>query len=106
MRGPVKESSMNARVWYVNIFVRDFDRAVDFYQRALGLPLKFRHDEFGYASFETGAAGLALARIDPNDATQTQLVGRHTGVGLGVPDIQAAYKELTGKGVKFTMPPS
>ena len=97
---------MDARVWYVNIFVTDFDRAVTFYQQTLGLPLRFREEQFGYASFKTEGAGLALARVDPNAHNAAELVGRHTGVGLGVPDIDAAYKELAAKGVHFTMPPT
>lgn len=97
---------MDAKVWYVNIFVTDFDQAVNFYQQKLGLPLQFREEQFGYASFKTAGAGLALARVDPNAGNAAELVGRHTGIGLGVPDIDAAYKELTAKGVKFTMPPT
>jgi lactoylglutathione lyase len=92
---------MDARVWYVNIFATDFDRAVNFYQQKLGLPLRFRDEKFGYASFTTQGAGLAIARVEDQ-----ALVGRHTGIGLGVADIDAAYKELTAKGVKFTMPPT
>jgi predicted enzyme related to lactoylglutathione lyase len=92
------------RVWYVNLFVRDLERAVDFYQNKLGLPLRFRDDRFGYAAFATPGAGLSLARVDPDD--QGALVGRHTGVGLGVPDIHAAHAELAGRGVEFTMAPT
>lgn len=97
---------MATRLWYVNVFVRDFDRAVDFYQNQLGLPLRFKDGEFGYVSFETGAAGLALARVDPEAANADQLAGRFTGVGLGVPDLDKAYEELRGRGVEFTMPPA
>jgi predicted enzyme related to lactoylglutathione lyase len=97
---------MTARLWYVNIFVTDFNRAVDFYEKRLGLPLRFRDESFGYASFQTEGAGLALARVDPKAENAKQLVGRHTGVGLGVEDIRTAYEELKGKGVEFTMPPS
>jgi predicted enzyme related to lactoylglutathione lyase len=96
----------NARVWYVNIFVNDLDRAVHFYADTLGLPLKFSDEKFGYASFATPGAGLALARVEPDAADAAKLVGRHTGIGLGVPDIEAAYEELKGKGVRFTMPPT
>src|SRR5712692_2509106 len=96
----------NARVWYVNVFVGDFDRAVNFYTDTLGLPLKFRDEKFGYASFATEGAGLALARVEADAPDASKLVGRHTGIGLGVPDIQAAYEELKAKGVRFTMPPT
>jgi predicted enzyme related to lactoylglutathione lyase len=96
---------MTPRLWYVNVFVSDFDQAVDFYETKLGLPLKFRDEEFGYASFGTEGAGLALARVGPEDGAE-QLVGRQTGVGLGVRDLKAAYEEMRSSGVEFTMPPT
>ena len=96
----------NARVWYVNIYVRDFDRAVDFYENKLGLPLKFRDEKFGYASFNTEGAGLALARVERDAPNARELVGRHTGVGIGVPDLKATHEKLEAKGVQFTMPPT
>ena len=95
-----------AVIGYVTVFVRDFSRAVDFYEKTLGLPLAMRHDEFGYASFATGGARLALAEIDPNAADQAALVGRHTGVGVCVEDMEEAYQKLRAKGVEFPMPPS
>ena len=95
----------DTRLWYVNIFVTDLDRAVAFYEHTLGLPLKFKDAKFGYASFATEGAGLALARVDAH-AENASLVGRHTGVGLGVPDIQKAYQEWKAKGVQFSMPPT
>jgi predicted enzyme related to lactoylglutathione lyase len=97
---------MKATLWYVNIFVTDFDRAVDFYQNTLELPLAFRDDEFGYASFHPPGAGLSLARVDAGSADAASLVGRHTGVGLGVPDLHAAHAELESRGVEFTLPPT
>ena len=30
---------MSTRLWYATVYVRDFDRAVAFYQNMLGLPL-------------------------------------------------------------------
>jgi predicted enzyme related to lactoylglutathione lyase len=94
------------RLWYVNLFVSDLERAIEFYERKLGLPLRFRHDEFGYAAFGTEGAGLSLARVERGAENFAELVGRHTGVGLGVPDIHAAHAELAGRGVEFTMPPT
>lgn len=94
------------RIWYVNVFVRDFEQAVAFYEKTLGLPLSFKNEEHGYASFATSGAGLALARIDGDDALSNSLVGRHTGIGLGVPDLEAAYGELQAEGVHFLEPPT
>ena len=94
------------RVWYVNVFVSDLARSVDFYRGRLGLPLAFADEEHGYASFETDGVRLGVARVDPADAASATLLGRHTGVGLGVPDLDAAYERLRGEGVAFPMAPT
>jgi len=62
---------------YVNIFVSNFQKSLDFYQATLGLPLIFADEEFRYASFATPGAQLAIVETD-----QAELVGRHTGIGL------------------------
>ena len=94
------------RVWYVNVFVRDFPAAVEFYKEKVGLDLAFRDEEFGYASFATEGAGFALSRVDPAQEDVDRLVSRHTGIAIGVPDIHAAYEEMKGRGVEFPMPPT
>ena len=94
------------RLWYANIFVTDLTRAVEFYQRTLGLPLQFQHEEFGYASFAPEGMRFGIARVDPNAPESQSLVGRHTGLGWGVPDLDAAYAHLKAKGVRFTMAPT
>lgn len=97
---------LNPRLWYVNVFVTDLERAVAFYRDTLGLPLQFQEQQFGYASFAPEGIRLGLARVDPNAPESTSLVGRHTGVAFGVPDLDAAHAQLAAKGVRFTMPPS
>jgi lactoylglutathione lyase len=96
----------NARLWYVNVFVRDLKRAVEFYRDALGLPLQFEDEKFGYASFAPEGLRLGIARVDASAPELASLVGRHTGVGFGVPDLDAAYEELKAKGVPFPMSPA
>jgi predicted enzyme related to lactoylglutathione lyase len=89
------------RIWYVNIFVSDFDRALSFYTNSLGLQTVVKDPDFGYASFQTEGAGFAFARTD--DAA---LVGRHTGIGWGVADVDESHRELVEKGVEFESPPT
>jgi len=92
------------RLWYVNVFVTDLERAIDFYGSALGLALRHADREHGYASFDAGPVSLGIARVD--DAPERAgLVGRHTGVGLGVADLEASYAALREKGVPFSMAP-
>jgi catechol 2,3-dioxygenase-like lactoylglutathione lyase family enzyme len=97
---------LNPRLWYVNVFVTDLTRAVEFYRDTLGLPLRFQEEQFGYASFTPEGVRLGIARVDSNTPESSSLVGRHTGVGFGVPDLDAAYAQLKGKGVRFTMVPT
>ena len=33
-------------------------------------------------------------------------MGRHTGVGFGIPDLETSYTELESRGVVFKMKPS
>jgi predicted enzyme related to lactoylglutathione lyase len=96
------EASMSdLKIGYVNVFVKDFGRAVDFYSNTLGLQLIMREDEFGYASFEAGPITIALAETE-----DSKLVGKHTGIGFIATDIDITYNELLDKGVEFTMPPT
>lgn len=88
---------------YVNVFVSDLDRAVDFYGGPLGLALEFASPEHGYASFSAGRVRLGLAVAG---ADQHALIGRHTGIGLDVADLEAEHARLAAQGVRFTMPPT
>lgn len=92
------------RIRYANVFVSDLERAVRFYQGSLGLKLRHAAPEHGYAAFDAGAVSLGLAAV-ASDAPEAGLVGRHTGVGLGVADLEAAYRELCERGVHFRQPP-
>ena len=91
------------QIAYVNVFVSDLERALEFYEAKLGLELEHSAPEHGYASLSAGPVrlGLAVAGADQQD-----LLGRHSGVGLAVSDLEAEYTRLSGLGVTFTMPPS
>jgi lactoylglutathione lyase len=88
---------------YVNIFVSDLTKATEYYRDKLGLELQFSSQEHGYASFTAGSVRLGVALPGPD---QTELVGRHTGVGLEVANLEAEHTRLTELGVQFTMPPT
>ncbi|MBX3675363.1 MAG: VOC family protein [Burkholderiales bacterium] len=91
------------RISYVNVFVNDLPGAIAFYRDKLGLPLQFSSPEHGYASFSAGGIRLGVAVAG---AEQAQLVGRHSGIGFDVPDLEAEHARLSGLGVRFTMPPT
>jgi len=91
-------------LWYSNFFISDFDRSLTFFRDQLGLKVIQADEAFGYASFDTGAAYIAFAKVDMTE--QPELVGRHTGIGLAAEDINLAYEQLLAAGVEFEMPPT
>ena len=91
------------QIAYVNLFVSDLHRAVEFYTTKLGFELEFSDSEHGYASLSAGPVRLGLALPGPD---QQDLVGRHTGIGLAVSDLKMEHVRLTGLGVSFTMKPT
>src|SRR5262245_16887416 len=91
------------QIAYVNVFVSDLSRAIEFYQSKLGLKLEHTSPEHGYALLSAGPVRLGLAVAG---ADQQQLVGRHTGIGLAVSDLESEHRRLAKRGVAFTMPPT
>lgn len=89
------------RIGYINVFVSDLIRARTFYTNVLGLTPITNDPEHGYLSFHAGTVSLGIAQTD--DAS---LVGRHTGAGFMVEDIDKTYEELSSRGVVFHMPPT
>ncbi len=89
------------RLSYVNVTVSDVDRAVAFFRDTVGLPLNFADADFGYASFASAGASFAVVQ-----APEGEEVGRHTGIGFTVEDLDTAHASLVEKGVVFTRPPT
>ena len=88
---------MQTQLSYVIKFVADMDKAVKFHRDVLSLKLKFESP--GWSEFETGETTLALhPASDKNPAGKVEL-------GFTVSDVEAFYREMTGKGVLFSMPP-
>ena len=82
---------------YVIKFVADMDKAVKFYRDVLGLKMKFESP--GWSEFVTGETTLALhPASEKNPAGKVEL-------GFTVADVEAFYREMTAKGVLFSMPP-
>ena len=86
---------------YVNVFVTDLERALGFYTDLLGFKKLMADTDHGYASLQAGPITLGLAQV----GEQPALIGRHTGVGLAVDDLEAEYARLAKAGVRFASPP-
>jgi lactoylglutathione lyase len=82
---------------YVIKFVSDMGKAVNFYRNVLGLQLKFESP--GWSEFVTGETTLALhPASDKNPAGKVEL-------GFTVADVEIFYRDMSAKGVLFSMPP-
>jgi len=89
------------KIGYANIFVSNIGESITFYRDVLGLKLNQADATHGYASFDAGPISFGIAQTD--DAS---LIGRHTGLGFIVDDIDAVYGALKDKGVHFELPPT
>lgn len=88
---------MKTQLRYAIKFVADMDQAVKFYRDTLGLQLKFQSP--GWTEFATGETTLALhPASDQNPAGRIEL-------GFAVSDVEAFYRDMSTKGVLFSMPP-
>jgi uncharacterized glyoxalase superfamily protein PhnB len=82
---------------YVIKFVSDMGKAVNFYRDMLGLQLKLESP--GWSEFVTGETTLALhPASDKNPAGKVEL-------GFTVADVEIFYRNMSAKGVLFSMPP-
>lgn len=89
------------------VYISNMDRSIEFYRDKLGLPLRYRTDE--WTEFETGHTTLAL---HVGEKTQ-QSMGRKTmspvpgycDIGFNVDNIDEAYRVLKERGVAFVMEP-
>jgi lactoylglutathione lyase len=82
---------------YAIKFVADMDKAVKFYRDVLGLQLKFESPD--WSEFVTGETTLALhPASDKNPAGKIEL-------GFTVADVEVFYRDMSAKGVLFSMPP-
>lgn len=94
------------RLAAVRVQVHGLDRALDFYGRQLGLPLKVDGRPLGWCVFALGEVDLVIESV-ASDAPEDEqaLVGRPTGLSLAVTDIQAEQDRLAARGVPFVGQP-
>jgi catechol 2,3-dioxygenase-like lactoylglutathione lyase family enzyme len=84
------------------IFVDDLERARRFYGDVL--ELRETAAAPGWAVFDIDGKNLVIEKVEPDDP-EHGLVGRFLAVSFDVDDIEAAYRDLTAKGVSFDGPP-
>ena len=92
------------------LFVEDLNKCMLFYRDTLGLPPTF-NDDVSYA-FKLGQQDFVILKISAAIEMVTEAaMGQHKGgwhnvlLCTGVDDVDAVYKDLTAKGLKFIKPP-
>lgn len=98
---------MLMRLQYVIVYCSDMKRSIAFYRDQLGFPLKRESPE--WSEFHCGPVTLALHIGKP--AQKEAWVREGTPAGRArlvfqVLDIEAFYREMKEKGVKFVLPPT
>jgi predicted enzyme related to lactoylglutathione lyase len=83
---------------FAALSTHDLPKAVEFYEKTLGLPRSVYLEERKYAEFEAGP--LTLSVIDAEAMGMEHSVRGHE-IALHVEDVQAARETLEGRGVQF-----
>ena len=86
------------------IFVQDLARARHFYEGIIGWDLVA--EDKGWLCFHTGTISVVVELVHPGHPEDIALVGRFTGLALGVSDIQAEFSRLQKMGVAFMDAPT
>ncbi|MGB7846637.1 MAG: SpoIIE family protein phosphatase [Candidatus Acidiferrum sp.] len=97
------------RLQGVTIYVRDYDRSLQFYLHQLGFHLAFdAHLQSGHRMVAVappdGTALLTLVVPSP-DSKQYALIGRPSQVSFVTDDVTAKFREWSKRGVDFTHAP-
>jgi lactoylglutathione lyase len=93
---------------YMNVlFVKDLDRARDFYRNVMGLEFAHDHDSFelgpdAFLLIDHATADDLLSRADVDHEPAR---GARSVIVTEVEDVDAAYEELRAKGVEFIRTP-
>jgi serine phosphatase RsbU (regulator of sigma subunit)/predicted enzyme related to lactoylglutathione lyase len=109
MRDADARADRYLRLSAVNIYVRDQERSVRFYQETLGFRVAFdarvgSGHRFVAVAPPDGTAVLALIQPAP-DSPQCRLIGRATQVVFVTEDLPATYREWRRRGVRFPTTP-
>ena len=83
---------------FITVATQDFDAAVEFYGKVLGLPESKRWGDMPAAEFETGNLTIAVMQ---SDAFGLEFRANNHPIELRVDDVEAARAELESRGVEF-----
>ena len=90
---------------FASVAVRNQDQALEFYTKKLGFTVVTDqpHGEQRWIELDLPSNGsrLVLFTMDANK----DRIGTFTNIAFYTDDIEATYKQLTERGVEFSMPP-
>jgi catechol 2,3-dioxygenase-like lactoylglutathione lyase family enzyme len=87
-----------SQIGQIAITVKDLEKAVSFYRDTLGMRFLFQVPNMAF--FDCGGIRLLLGLPEQADADHGNSI-----IYYRVPDIQAAFRSLTERGVRFDAPP-
>jgi catechol 2,3-dioxygenase-like lactoylglutathione lyase family enzyme len=100
---------MIKRVRLATVYASDQDRARDFYVHQLGFEVQFDQlygPGFRWLEVVPPGAETAITLVTPDPGQDQDLIGKGTPIVLAAEDIQATYRELRARGVRFTEVPA
>jgi len=93
------------------LMVSDLGRSIEFYRDKLGMAVRYKNK--GFVALDAGTVPLQLESLD--EAAKTfgteallaeQQAGHRLALTVRVEDVDATYRELKDKGVKFIKAPT
>ncbi len=94
------------RVWVATVQVTDFPKSIHFYRDLLGLKVQMDGRRFGWMELgpEEPLCKIGLSLVKPG--MELSVEPRNTGIVLETDDAENLYKDLSAKGVRFTIIPT
>ena len=92
------QTSLVTGVDFITVSTKDFDAAVDFYGKVLGLQESKRWGQMPAVEFETGNLTIAVMQ---SDAFGIEFRANNHPIEFRVEDFEAARAELESRGVAF-----
>jgi catechol 2,3-dioxygenase-like lactoylglutathione lyase family enzyme len=101
---------MKLELTHIRLLVNDIETCREFYKNKLGLSEQLAVVEGIYYEFVAGDCVLALYKRDLMESVAGvtmagEVAADKVALTFEVDDVDAVYKELSGKGVKFTTEP-
>ena len=93
------------------LMVSDLGRSIEFYRDKLGMAVRYKNK--GFVALDAGTVPLQLESLD--EAAKTfgteallaeQQAGHRLALTVRVEDVDATYRELKDKGIRFIKPPT